>query len=224
MLFLHSCFPVKAPWPITNLVYGICGMQGSSSSSSSSNSHAGHAFLHDFCMTIPYGGIAALSGLLAFAFKAPAVGLQLAAVAAVVALCSILSLKSWKAGGSSTAYTLVSAGTFPMRTHSDQALAQLLFLAAAVVGHQHTHNIKLYISGELVMRSTAPSVAALLLWCMCLWLGRVQHVGGRGCWCCAGAVWHLAGSVSSTVCVLRVQCTGWRQPPASKESGLSCAT
>lgn len=61
-------------------------------------------------MTIPYGAIAAVSGLLAFAFKAPAVGLQLAAVAAVVALCSVFSLKSWKAGGGSTAYTLVSAG------------------------------------------------------------------------------------------------------------------
>lgn len=82
-------------------------LQGDSSSSSS---HAGHAFLHDFCMTIPYGAMAALSGVLAFAFKAPAVGLQLAAVAAVVALCSVLSLKSWKAGGSSAGYTLVSAG------------------------------------------------------------------------------------------------------------------
>jgi hypothetical protein len=54
--------------------------------------------------------MAALSGVLAFAFKAPAVGLQLAGVAAVVALCSVLSLKSWKAGGSSAGYTLVSAG------------------------------------------------------------------------------------------------------------------
>jgi hypothetical protein len=117
------------------LVSGICFMQGSSSS----NSHAGHAFLHDFCMTIPYGGIAALSGLLAFAFKAPAVGLQLAAVAAVVALCSILSLKSWKAGGSSTAYTLVSAGEISLATHFITASAQLLYLAAAAVGHQHTY-------------------------------------------------------------------------------------
>lgn len=73
--------------------------------------------MHDFCMTIPYVGIAAVSGLLAFAFGTPAVGLQLAAVAAVVGLCSVLSLKAWKAGGSSTAYTLVSAGKNPRQKY-----------------------------------------------------------------------------------------------------------
>jgi hypothetical protein len=60
--------------------------------------------------------------------------------------------------------------------------------------------------------------------CRCLWLGRVQHVGARSCWRCTCAVWHLAGSVSSTVCVLCVQCIGWRQPPTSKKSSLRCAT
>jgi hypothetical protein len=61
-------------------------------------------------MTIPYGAIALLSGLVALVFKAPAVGVQLAGAGGVVSLCSVLSLKSWKAGGGSTPYTLISAG------------------------------------------------------------------------------------------------------------------
>lgn len=74
------------------------------------NSHAGHAVLHDFCMSLPYAALAAVSAVLAVAFKASTVGLQLGAVAAVVAACSVMSLKAWKRGGSSTPYTLVSAG------------------------------------------------------------------------------------------------------------------
>lgn len=72
--------------------------------------HAGHAKLHDFCMTIPYGGIALLSGLVALVFKAQGVGLQLLGAGAVISLCSVLSVKSWKAGGGSVPFTLVSAG------------------------------------------------------------------------------------------------------------------
>lgn len=79
------------------------------------NSHAGHAKLHDFCMTIPYGAIALFSGLVALVFKAPAVGVQLAGAGGVVSICSVLSLKSWKAGGGSTLYTLTSAGVLQGR-------------------------------------------------------------------------------------------------------------
>lgn len=74
------------------------------------NSHAGHAVLHDFCMTIPYGGIAMLSGLVAFVFKASSVGTQLAGAGAVVSLASVLSLRSWRSGGATAPYTLVSGG------------------------------------------------------------------------------------------------------------------
>ncbi|WIA13385.1 hypothetical protein OEZ85_006965 [Tetradesmus obliquus] len=73
--------------------------------------HAGHAKLHDFCMTIPYGGIALLSGVLALVFKAPAVGLQLVGAGVVISLCSLLSIKAWKGRSSSTPYTLVCAGS-----------------------------------------------------------------------------------------------------------------
>jgi hypothetical protein len=61
-------------------------------------------------MTIPYGGIALLSGVLALVFKAPAVGLQLVGAGAVISLCSVLSIKAWKGRSSSTPYTLVCAG------------------------------------------------------------------------------------------------------------------
>eukprot|EP00879_Flechtneria_rotunda_P033307 GHRR01036875.1.p1 GENE.GHRR01036875.1~~GHRR01036875.1.p1 ORF type:complete len:212 (+),score=37.46 GHRR01036875.1:295-930(+) len=73
--------------------------------------HAGHAKLHDFCMTIPYGGIALLSGVVAALFKAQTMGLQLLGAGVVICLSSVFSLRTWKAGGRSTLYTLVSAGT-----------------------------------------------------------------------------------------------------------------
>jgi hypothetical protein len=61
-------------------------------------------------MTIPYCGIALLSGVLALVFKAPAVGLQLVGAGAVISLCSVLSIKAWKGRSSSTPYTMVCAG------------------------------------------------------------------------------------------------------------------
>jgi hypothetical protein len=63
-------------------------------------------------MTIPYGGIALLSGVLALVFKAQAVGLQLLGAGAVISLCSVLSIKAWKGRSSSTPYTLVCAGAY----------------------------------------------------------------------------------------------------------------
>eukprot|EP00882_Tetradesmus_deserticola_P008934 GHRQ01009424.1.p1 GENE.GHRQ01009424.1~~GHRQ01009424.1.p1 ORF type:complete len:179 (+),score=16.12 GHRQ01009424.1:127-663(+) len=78
---------------------------------SQADPHAGHAKLHDFCMTIPYGGVALLSGVLALVFKAPAVGLHLVGAGMVISLCSVLSIKAWKASSSSTPYTFVCAGS-----------------------------------------------------------------------------------------------------------------
>lgn len=81
-----------------------------SDSGSSGDSHKGHAFLHDFCMSIPYGAIAVFAGVALYVLGLT----DLAGVAVVsggtCAMASVLSLKEWKAGGSSTTYTLTSAG------------------------------------------------------------------------------------------------------------------
>ncbi|KAF8058107.1 FAX1 [Scenedesmus sp. PABB004] len=77
----------------------------------SGDGHAGHAKLHDFCMTIPYGGLALLSGVLAMALKASGVGLLLLGAGALISAASVLSLRSWKGGGGSAPYTLACAGT-----------------------------------------------------------------------------------------------------------------
>jgi hypothetical protein len=69
-----------------------------------------HAVLHDFCMSIPYGSIAAAGGLVSLLFGAGALGWQVAAAGAAVLAASVLSLKTWKAGGSSLPFTLASAG------------------------------------------------------------------------------------------------------------------
>lgn len=77
-------------------------------------------------MTIPYGGIALLSGVLALVFKAPAVGLHLVGAGMVISLCSVLSIKAWKGSSSSTPYTFICAGG-----HHDVALT------ARMAGVQH---------------------------------------------------------------------------------------
>ncbi|KAI8469018.1 MAG: hypothetical protein J3K34DRAFT_470342 [Monoraphidium minutum] len=67
-----------------------------------------HAVLHDFCMTLPYGALAAAGGLASLLLGAQAAGWQVAGAGAAVLLASALSLKAWRAGGSSLPYTLVS--------------------------------------------------------------------------------------------------------------------
>jgi hypothetical protein len=70
----------------------------------------GHAVLHDFCMCIPYGGITAVAGVAMLVLGAQQLGMQLAAAGAAVVAASVLSLRTWKAGGSSTPFTLASTG------------------------------------------------------------------------------------------------------------------
>lgn len=77
---------------------------------SRSDSHAGHAFLHDFCMTIPFGAIAAAVGGVSLFLGMAAFGAKVASAGAAVLLASVLSLKTWKAGAGTTPYTLASAG------------------------------------------------------------------------------------------------------------------
>ena len=69
-----------------------------------------HAVLHDFCMTIPYGSIASAGGLVSLLFGAQALGWQVAGAGAAVLLCSVMSLKAWRSGGTHLPYTLLSAG------------------------------------------------------------------------------------------------------------------
>lgn len=66
--------------------------------------------LHDFCMTIPYGSIAAAGGLVSLLFGAQALGWQVAGAGAAVLLCSVMSLRAWRSGGAHLPYTLASAG------------------------------------------------------------------------------------------------------------------
>ena len=67
-----------------------------------------HAFLHDFCMCIPYGIIVAAGGLLsAVWFGLP--GLYIAAAGIAEVVLSTRSLKAWRRRQSSTIYTLLQA-------------------------------------------------------------------------------------------------------------------
>lgn len=72
--------------------------------------HAGHAVLHDFCATIPYGaGLLAAAAASALLGAASArVGYALAAGGLAVCLASFVSLQEWRAGRGSAPYTLAS--------------------------------------------------------------------------------------------------------------------
>ncbi len=68
-----------------------------------------HAFLHDFCMCIPYGILVAAGGLLsAIWYGVP--GLYIAAAGLIEIFLSARSLKTWRKGASSTVYTLIEGG------------------------------------------------------------------------------------------------------------------
>ncbi|MEW5318252.1 MAG: hypothetical protein WDW38_009487 [Sanguina aurantia] len=82
---------------------------GNSSSDAKQDSHKGHAFLHDFCMTIPFGAATVIVGIAVAVLGAQTIGMQLLSAGAATAMCSVLSLQAWKKGGSSTLYTTVSA-------------------------------------------------------------------------------------------------------------------
>lgn len=89
---------------------GSSNSNPSSSSEAQQDSHKGHAFLHDFCMTIPFGIACVVAGVAIVALGSQTIGMQLLSAGAATAMCSILSLQAWKKGGSSTLYTAVSAG------------------------------------------------------------------------------------------------------------------
>lgn len=68
-----------------------------------------HAFLHDFCMSIPYGAVAIVAGLALFALGHTNMASVATVTGGTVAMASVLSLKEWKAGGSSSTYALTTA-------------------------------------------------------------------------------------------------------------------
>lgn len=83
-------------------------LQGDASASPS-DSHAGHAILHDFCMTIPYGALVAAAGVVSVFMGASTLGAGGVSAGLAVALTSYVSLKEWTKGNSSAPYTLTSA-------------------------------------------------------------------------------------------------------------------
>ena len=93
--------------------------------------HAGHAFLHDFCMTIPYGAAATAAGGISYVLGAGLIGMTAAAAGVMVCLASYLSLQAWRQGEKSTTYTLISAGGWLVRAGAGQPASQLLLLGAA---------------------------------------------------------------------------------------------
>lgn len=67
-----------------------------------------HAVLHDFCMCIPYGMLVASGGVVAAALGTGTAALAVAAAGLVEILLSVMSLKAWRQGSSSTVYTILS--------------------------------------------------------------------------------------------------------------------
>lgn len=74
------------------------------------DSHEGHAFLHDFCMAIPYGMGMAVVGLVSLFFGAGSNGFLVAGLAAALLALTFLSLIQWRARRPSKVLTLAQAG------------------------------------------------------------------------------------------------------------------
>ena len=88
-------------------------MQASSASTpatSDDDGHAGHAFLHDFCMSLPYSGLAAAAAVALAVMGATQAAIQVAIGTAIVAVTAVLSLKQWKVDKSSAPLTLITGG------------------------------------------------------------------------------------------------------------------
>ena len=60
-------------------------------------------------MSIPYGAIAIVAGLVLFALGHTNIASVATVAGGTVAMASVLSLKEWKAGGSSSTYALTTA-------------------------------------------------------------------------------------------------------------------
>jgi len=69
-----------------------------------------HAFLHDFCMAIPYGMGVGVTGIVALFFKQYNTGLTLLGAAAAILSLAVLSLRTWSQQKDSRLFTTLSAG------------------------------------------------------------------------------------------------------------------
>ena len=103
----HASHPLRPRLPAPR------AQAAASSSSGAASSHSGKAFLHDFCMSIPYATLALVAGLVFTCLGRREAAVHMAGAGAVVCLASILSLKEWRSGNSSMPFTLMSAGAVP---------------------------------------------------------------------------------------------------------------
>jgi len=82
-----------------------------SSTSSSEEAKKSYAALHDFCMTIPYGILIAITGLFGCVGGYGNLAVFAAFAGSVICLSSFFSLRAWREGQSNARYTVASAGT-----------------------------------------------------------------------------------------------------------------
>lgn len=66
--------------------------------------------LHDFCMSIPFGGISMAAGVGCCLLSQASTGVPILSMGALIVMSSFMSLKAWKKQSSSSPYTLASAG------------------------------------------------------------------------------------------------------------------
>ncbi|KAK9796308.1 hypothetical protein WJX73_000813 [Symbiochloris irregularis] len=74
----------------------------------------GYAILHDFCMSIPYGTVVAVTGVVAWATGSTTPGVALLSAGVLVCGFAALSLQCYQAGKKSTPFTVASAGVSVM--------------------------------------------------------------------------------------------------------------
>jgi hypothetical protein len=184
-------------------------------------------------MAIPYGGVAAAGGLVSLLFGAGTLGWQVAAAGAAVLLAAVLSLKAWKAGGSSLPFTVVSGGEEQPRTSVAHAVCLRLW------GSERPVHLPKQVAGPLLVAHLAACCAGpvpnpcacalsptLLNPCTPLnlshsrvWLGGPRHVAARGCGAVSSAKRYHAGPQRRPHSILPLQPGCWWQPAASKAGG-----
>lgn len=109
---------------------------GDGDGEAAAHSNGRHAFLHDFCMAIPYGALLLAGGLAAKLAGWGQPAAVMAVVGALQVLLANLSLKAWRSGKSAVATTLTEAGK-QQRLLGERAIAAActhLHLGGALLG------------------------------------------------------------------------------------------
>lgn len=81
------------------------------------STESGHAFLHDFCVAIPYSVVTGALAVVAYLQQAGSIATTLLAAAIAASSLTYLSLQNWKVGKPCKPYTLLSAGAHGACTH-----------------------------------------------------------------------------------------------------------